>query len=190
MSHESDVSPVTSGRSHTPTGQEVRFLVIGHVLGPVGLSGDLRVQVLTDFPDRFLQLVTVHLGDNLRPYQVQGARLDRGSAVLKLAGVDDAIVAATFTDQDVQIPIADAVELPPDQYFWHQIVGLEVWTDSGRFLGPITEVLQTGSNDVYVVGQGRDEILIPAIDEVVRSIDLPSKTMTVHLLPGLEDQRP
>ncbi|MGH2457369.1 MAG: ribosome maturation factor RimM [Chloroflexota bacterium] len=190
MSHDSKDAPSTPGRGRTPTGHEVRFLVIGRILGPVGLSGEVRVQILTDFPDRFLQLHTVHLGDNLRPYQVEDARLDRGSAVLKLSGSDDATVAATFTDQDVQIPISEAVELAPDQYFWHQIVGIEVWTDTGRDLGPITEVLQTGSNDVYVVGRGADEILIPAIADVVREIDVAARRMTVHLLPGLEDQRP
>lgn len=175
-----------SRRALTPAGQEIRFLVIGRILGPVGLSGELRVQVLTDFPDRFLQLQTVNLGDNLRPYHVQRARLDRGTAVLKLAGVDDATVARALMNQDVQIPFSEAVELPPDQYFWHEIVGLDVWTDTGRYLGRVQEVLQTGSNDVYVVGQGATELLIPAIEEVVLSIDVATHRMTVHLLPGLE----
>ncbi len=187
MSDEPDQSSVTPERARTPTDHEVRFLVIGHVLGPVGLAGDVRVQVLTDFPDRFLQLHTIHVGDRLRPYRVQNARLERGSAILKLEGIDNATVASTLTDQDVQIPISEAVELAPDQYFWHQIVGLEVWTDDGRCLGPIVEVLRTGSNDVYVVGRGVNEILIPAIADVVCAIDLAAKTMTVHLLPGMED---
>jgi len=162
--------------------------VIGRILGPAGVTGDLRVQILTDFPDRFLQLHTVHLGNNLRPYQVQNARLEHGTALLKLAGVDDATVAASLSKQDVQIPISEAVVLAPDQYFWHQIVGLDVWTDEGRQLGRITEVIRTGSNDVYVVGRGANELLIPAIDEVVRQIDLPAHKMIVHLLPGLTSE--
>lgn len=190
MSGQSNSSPEKSERSFTPTGREVRFLVIGRILGPVGIAGEMRVQILTDFPDRFLQLQTVHIGDNLRPYHVVSARLDRGSAILKLAGIDDATSARSLSNQDVQIPIEEAVALPPDIYFWHQIIGLDVWTDEGRYLGKITEVLQTGSNDVYVVGQGRGEILIPAIDEVVRQIDLPARKMTVHLLPGLVDELP
>lgn len=182
-----------SGRSEralTPSGREVRFLVIGRVLGPVGTTGTVRVQILTDFPDRFLQLQKVHLGDNLRPYHVASARLERGSALLKLAGIDDANTARSLSNQDVQIPIEEAVALPPDIYFWHQIIGLDVWTDDGRYLGKITDVLQTGSNDVYVVGEGPGEILIPAIDEVVCQIDLPARKMTVHLLPGLLEEMP
>jgi len=187
VSDELEGSPEGSVRWQPPTGGQVRFLVIGRILGPVGISGEVRVQILTDFPDRFLQLQIVHVGDNLRPYRVQHARLDRGTALVKFAGIDDAVVAKSLSNQDVQIPIDEAVELPPDQYFWHEIVGLGVWTDEGRYLGEITEVLRTGSNDVYVVGQGAGEILIPAIDEVVRQIDVPARKMTVHLLPGLED---
>lgn len=190
MSSQQDPSSGHPGRSRTPTGQEVRFLVIGRILGPVGLSGDVRAQILTDFPDRFLQLPTVHVGDNLRPYRVQNARLDRGTVILKLTGIDDAAAARTLANQDLQIPIAEAVDVPADQYFWHEIVGLEVWTDDGRCLGRIREVIRTGSNDVYVVGQGAGEILIPAIGEVVREIDLADHKMIVHLLPGLEAERP
>lgn len=190
MSGHTNPSPGKSERALTPTGREVRFLVIGRILGPVGISGEMRVQILTDFPDRFLQLHTVHLGDNLRPFHVASTRLDRGSAILKLSGIDDATTARSLANQDVQIPIEEAVALPPDIYFWHQIIGLDVWTDEGRYLGKVNEVLQTGSNDVYVVGQGPGEILIPAIDEVVRQIDLPARKMIVHLLPGLVEELP
>jgi 16S rRNA processing protein RimM len=171
-----------------PIRQEVRFLVIGRILGPIGLAGEVRVQILTDFPDRFLSLHTIHVGDNLRPYAVQTVRLDRGTAILKLAGIDDATTARALANQDVQIPAREAVELPPDHYFWHQIIGLEVWTDDGRLLGRVTEILRTGSNDVYVVGEGASEVLIPAIEDVVRQVDLVNGRLIVHLLPGLEPE--
>jgi len=184
------VSSKPLNHGSTPTGQSVRFLVIGRVLGPVGVSGEVRGQILTDFPDRFLQLQTVHLGDNLRPYHVQSARLEPNTVLLKLAGIDDAVTGRALADQDIQIPIDQAVELPPDTYYWHEIVGLEVWTTTGRRLGTVSEVLRTGSNDVYVVGQGAHEMLIPAIAEVVCSIDLPNHRMTINLIPGLESQIP
>jgi len=190
VSTQPDSSSAGPKRALTPTGHEVRFLVIGRILGPVGLSGEVRAQILTDFPERFLELQTVRLGDSLRPYRVLNARLDRGTALVRFAGIDSANAAQALTGEDIQVPIDEAVSLPPDQYFWHQIIGLEVWTDDGRCLGRVTEVLQTGSNDVYVVGEGAREILIPAIDEVVKNIDLASHTMTVHLLPGLEEERP
>lgn len=187
LDHE---QPPADQRARTPAGQAVRFLVIGRILGPVGIDGDLRAQALTDFPDRFLSLTSVNVGDSLRPYHVQYAKLEHETVVLKLAGIDSADAARALAKQDLAIPISEATPLEPDQYFWHQIVGLEVWTDTGRHLGQLRQVLATGSNDVYIVGEGAQEILLPAIEEVVKKIDLTDGTMTVHLIPGLADEVP
>ena len=178
-------------RSRTPAGQAVRFLVIGRVLGSVGVEGEMRVQAVTDFPERFEQLQTVHVGDNLRPFTVKGVRLEGGvNVVLKLAGVDTADAARAMRNQELSVPIEQAVAIEPDQYFWHEIVGLQVVTDDGVDLGKIQQVIRTGSNDVYVVGTGAKEVLIPAIEDVVKQIDLPAGKMIVHLIPGLVDQIP
>jgi 16S rRNA processing protein RimM len=162
--------------------------VIGRILGAVGLTGDVRAQVLTDFPERFGMLRTVHVGDNLRPYRVEGATLDGDQVVLHLTGVNDAAAAQALRNADLQVPIAEAMPLERDQYFWHQIEGLAVWTEEGEYLGRVTEVLRTGSNDVYVVETGDRELLLPAIDEVIRDVDLARQRLTVHLLPGLRDE--
>jgi 16S rRNA processing protein RimM len=150
----------------------------------------VRAQVLTDYPERFEALRTLHVGDNLRPYGVQSVRLEGDTILLKLAGIDDLATAAALRNHDLQIPVDQAVKLPQGQYFWHQIIGLEVWSDAGHHLGNVSEVLRTGSNDVYVVGSGSNELLIPAIEDVVLNIDLPSRRILVHLLPGLTDNRP
>jgi len=163
-----------------------RFLLVGQVMGPVGLFGEIRAHLLTDFPDRFAQLIEIHVGDNLRPYGVQSARIDGESVVLKLRGVDDAKAALALRGAELAIPASRAVELPPDSYFWHQIIGLDVWTDDGRLLGKVSEVLRTGSNDVYVVGHGQRELLLPAIEDVILNVDVDRKRLLVHLLPGIE----
>jgi 16S rRNA processing protein RimM len=167
-------------------GDNARFLVVGRAIGPVGLSGDVRVDLLTDFPERFEHLAEIHVGDNLRPYAIESARLDGDSVVLKLRGVDDATAAQALRSAYLSIPIDQAVKLPPDSYYWHQIVGMEVWSDDGRSLGKISEVLRTGSNDVYVVGTGPRALLIPAIENVVLNVDVDRRRMLVHLLPGIE----
>jgi len=175
--------------SLTPSsGRGPNFLVIGRILGPVGTRGDLRAQIVTDFPERFGQLGIVHVGDNLKPYRIQLVKLEEGTVLLKLATVDDAAAATALRNADLHVPAEDAVALPPDQFFWHQIIGLEVWTDDGRRLGSVTDVLRTGSNDVYVVGRGAHELLLPAIEDVIREIDLTGGRLTVHLLPGLEEE--
>jgi 16S rRNA processing protein RimM len=172
----------------TPRLPDVRFLVVGRILGAAGLSGEVRAQILTDFPNRFQHLSAIHLGDNLRPYRVESVKLDGATVILKLAGVDDPATAQALRNADLQVPIEEAVTLEPDQYYWHQIEGLEVWTDQGVVLGRVNEVLRTGSNDVYVVRTGARELLLPAIDEVIREVDLPNRRLVVHLIPGLVDE--
>jgi len=165
--------------------------VIGRILGPVGVDGEMRVQALTDFPERFEGLSSVHVGDNLRPFDVKKVRLEGGETVLiKLDGVDTADAARAMRNFELAVPIDQAVSLEADRYYWHEIVGLEVWTDTGVDLGKVQEVLRTGSNDVYVVGMGAQEILIPAIEDVVKNIDLRAGKMIVHLIPGLIDEIP
>jgi 16S rRNA processing protein RimM len=165
---------------------QARFLVVGRVIGPVGLSGESRAQLLTDFPERFDGLERIHVGDNLRPFHIEWARVEGDFVILKLVGVDDAEAARALRGKDLSIPVEQAVELPPDSYYWHQIVGMDVWSDDGRQLGSVSEVLRTGSNDVYVVSHGGKELLIPAIEDVILQVDVARRRMLVHLLPGME----
>jgi 16S rRNA processing protein RimM len=85
----------------------------------------------------------------------------------------------------VQIPIEEAMPLGEDEYYVYQIVGLDVWTAEGEYLGRISEVLFTGANDVYVVQGEKGEILIPAIEDVVLEVDLDGGRLTVELMEGL-----
>jgi len=180
-----------SDRSRTPAGQAVRFLVIGRVLGAVGVEGEMRVQAITDFPERFENLRTIHVGDNLRPYAVRRVHLEGGDTILlKLDGVETADTARAMRNQDLSVPIEEAVPLESGQYFWHEIIGLEVLTDTGITLGKVQDVIRTGSNDVYVVGTAARDILIPAIEDVVKRIDPAAGIMVVHLIPGLVDEIP
>jgi 16S rRNA processing protein RimM len=112
-------------------------------------------------------------------------RADR-AVVLKLHGVETIEDAAKLRDALVEVPEEEAVKLPPNHYFWHQIIGLQVVTVDGAVLGKIDEILETGSNDVYVIHGPGGELLIPAIKQVVKSVDLNSGTMTVELMPELE----
>ena len=83
------------------------------------------------------------------------------------------------------VPVSEAVPLPGDSYFWHQIIGLKVRSDAGQELGEVADIMQTGSNDVYVVRKDSTELLLPAIKDVVQEIDLTGGVMTVHLMEGL-----
>jgi 16S rRNA processing protein RimM len=105
---------------------------------------------------------------------------------LKLAGVDTPEAAARLRDQTVLVEIADVVPLKKGQYYQYQLIGLKVITEAGEALGELTEILETGANDVYVVtgAEGR-EILLPATDEVIRAIEVERGEMVVRRLEGL-----
>ena len=162
-----------------------RYLVIGRVVRPWGTRGEVKVEIITDFPERFALLRKIYLGTEAVPFTVESARLHKGAAILKLEGCRDRTAAEKLRGQWVQIPIEEAMPLEEDEYYEHQIIGLAVWTAQGEYLGKVKEIIFTGSNDVYVVRGQRREVLIPAIEDVVLEIDLDQGRMVVELMEGL-----
>jgi len=164
---------------------EVRFLVIGRVVAPRGVRGELKVAVETDTPERFLRTSRVFLGEERRVYTVRAARLHQGHALLRLSGIETRDHAETWRDAYVYISLADAPPLEDGEYYHYQIKGLRVRTTEGEELGRITEVLETGANDVWVVRGRGGEVLIPALKDVVMGVDLAAGLVTVALPEGL-----
>jgi len=161
------------------------FLAIARIAAAHGVKGEVRCELITDFPERFRRTDRVYGGSERTPFAVERARLEKDSVLLKLAGVDTRADAERLRGMLLYVPEADAVPLPDDTYFWHQIIGMRVQTPDGRELGTVAEILPTGSNDVYVVrGQGR-ELLLPAIHDVVQHLDVAAGVMTVELIEGL-----
>jgi len=145
----------------------------------------VKVEIMTDFPERFALLRRVYLGPKAVPFILEGFRLHKGAAILKLGGCHDRAAAEKLRGQLVQIPIEEAMPLEQDEYYVHQILGLAVWTMEGEYLGTVDEIISLEPNDVYVVrGQGR-EILIPAIEDVVLEINLKQGRLVVKLMEGL-----
>ncbi len=159
-------------------------LIIGRVVGTFGVHGELKVQIETDFPERFETVQRVFIGD--AQFDVERGRLYKGMALLKLKGLDDPTAGEPLLHRSVDVALADAVKLEADQYYLYEIEGLQVETVEGEALGQVSEILQTGANDVYVVttpdGQ---EILLPAIAQVVKQIDVEHGRMIVQLMEGL-----
>ncbi|HID86899.1 MAG TPA: 16S rRNA processing protein RimM, partial [Anaerolineae bacterium] len=139
-----------------------RYLVIGRVLAPWGVRGEVKIKILTDWPDRFALLERVYLGEDLRPYVLERFRLQKGNAIVKLGGCESREAVERLRGQFVQIPVEEAMPLGEDEYYEYQIIGLDVWTKEGEYLGRVREVIYTGANDVYVVRDEGREVLIPA----------------------------
>jgi len=179
-----------AARSAVPNGdsgpdEDTGYLTIARVTGPHGIHGEVRCAILTDFPDRFRTTRQVFLGDRKTPRSVERWRLVRGAVILKLSDVETRADAERLQGSHLFVPLDDAVRLDADSYFWYQIIGLDVRTVDGEALGKVVDILETGSNDVYVVRSADGQVLIPAIHEVVRSIDVDAGVMTVRLLDGL-----
>jgi len=163
-----------------------RFLVIGRIGRPHGVRGEVRVEVVTDLPERFTWLKSVYVGANQpRPIAVESVRFHKSWVLLKLAGYDDRKSAATLRAKWLQVPEEEAIPLEDGEYYLFQVIGMSVYSDEDEWLGEITEVLETGANHVFVVRGERGDVLLPDTDEVVRIIDFNNNKMVVHILPGL-----
>jgi len=163
----------------------VPYLIIGRVLKPWSYRGEMKMEILTDFPQRFASLHQVFIGDDAKPFSVERAHLHGKYVLLKLKDVDSTEAADKLRDQLVQVARADAVQLPKGQHFIHELIGLRVVTTEGETLGVIEEILDTRANDVYVVRNETREILIPATEEIVKEIAVERGEMVVKLIEGL-----
>ncbi|MBI4506566.1 MAG: 16S rRNA processing protein RimM [Chloroflexi bacterium] len=168
-----------------PHSEHVPFVAVASVQGAWGLGGHVRVALLTDFPERLAAREQLYLGQSFRPVYVEEFAIHGRSAVLKLREVDSPERAAGLRGQVLYIGDDDLAPLPEGTYYWHQIIGLEVRTTDGRSIGRVVEILRTGSNDVYVVREGEREVLVPAIESVVRSIDVRAGLLVIEALPGM-----
>lgn len=163
-------------------------LTVGEIVAPFGLAGEMKVRLETDFPDRFARLKQICLrraDGGARLYEIAGTRPHKGQILLKLQGVTSIEDAEALRNRLLQIRGEDAVRLPANEFYIHDLLGCEVVTAEGRALGPLTQVLRTAANDVYIIGTGKNEILLPVIQDVVREVDLANRRILVTPTPGL-----
>ena len=160
-------------------------VLVGIVTGAWGLAGQVKVRSHSDDPDRFRAGRTVHLGG--RPARIMSCRTAGTALVIKFDLVADRTQAETMRGVAVTIPPEELEPLPSGSYYHYQIIGMEVRDEEGVRLGAITEVLSTGANDVYVVRDGKRETLVPALAEVIVSVetDPDGNSMVVRLPEGL-----
>jgi 16S rRNA processing protein RimM len=177
----------TRGLAEEPV--EPRFLVIGRVVKPHGVRGEIRVEIHTEDPDRFNLLDSVYIGlDEPEEIGIESVRYHKSWVLLKLQGYDDRDAASRLRSQWLQIPESLGLPLDDGQFYLYQILDLEVWTDDQRYLGRVTEIMETKANDVLIVQGPYGEILLPDTEEVLIDINIEEGRITVDLLPGLFDQ--
>lgn len=166
------------------------YLLLGRILRPHGVRGELKIQVATDYPERIAELETVYIAsdmnaENPRPYAVQAARLHQGYVLLTIKGIASRNDADKLRGSYVMVNVADAVPLDEDEFYLYELIGMQVVTEDGQELGAIAEVMETGANDVYIVRSDTGTILLPAHEETVIEYDFDARTVTMRLPDGL-----
>jgi len=162
---------------------DLEFIIIGRILAPWGVKGKLKVKIETDFPQRFAPGAKIYI--NRQAMTIDSAEQHRGNLVIKLDTIDSIEDAQKLRGRTIEIHHSQVHPLSEGQYYYFQLIGLEVWTTKGKLLGNITEILTTESNDIYIVRSANGETLIPAIEDVVKSIDLDKGLLVIEPIPGL-----
>ena len=167
-----------------------QLLRVGVITSPHGIRGEVKVFPTTDDPKRFKKLKKVILdtGKERLPLDVENVKFFKNMAILKFKGYDNINDIEIYKGKDLLIPREQAVKLAPNENFIVDLIGLKVVTEDGDTFGVMTDVLQTGANDVYVVelNNGK-ELLLPAIKDCILQVDIEGGKMTVHVLDGLMD---
>ena len=164
------------------------YFEIGQIVNTSGLKGILKIKTFTDDIKKFSNLKTIYIKtkSGLTEFKIEQVRYVKNMVMLKLAGIDTVEEAEKYRNLYIKILRDQEEELEAGSYYVVDILGCKVNTDANQELGKIVDVFQTGSNDVYVVKdeQGK-QILLPAIKQVIKNVDIKNKIITVHLLEGL-----
>ena len=168
---------------------EQRFQVVV-ITSTHGVRGEVKVFPTTDDPARFKKLKQVILdtGKEDMELEITGVKFFKNMVILKFKGIDDMDTANKYRQKSLYVTRENAVKLEKNEYFIADLIGLAVSSEEGEDLGFINDVLQTGANDVYVIKKtGEEDLLLPAIKDCVKEVDIEGGKMVVHVLPGLRD---
>ena len=166
------------------------LLQVGVITSTHGVRGEVQVFPTTDDPERFktLKHVLLDTGREKKPLEIQGVKFFKQFVILKFKEFDNINDVEPFRKKSLLVTREQAVPLEEDEYFIADLIGLRVITDEDKVLGELTDVLETGANDVYqVTDENGKEILLPAIKDCILSVDLEKGEMKVHILEGLLD---
>ncbi len=160
------------------------FLAVAKIYKPHGLNGEVSVGLLTDFPERLTEGKQVFIGENHIPLQIKAIRKMGKKYLISFDGNYSASSVGSFRNQIVYINDKNLPVLSDNEYYHHDLIGLQVFSIDNRKIGLLVEIICTGATDVYVIkpeNSGAKEVLIPAIKSVVKNVDIKNNKMIVKL---------
>ncbi len=167
-----------------------KYLEIGQIVNTFGIKGQVKIVPFTDDITRFDELKEIYIEkkNELKLFQIEQVNYKKNMVILKLKGIETVEEAEKLRNCYLKIDRKDAKKLPKDTYFIVDLLGLDVYTDEGKLLGKVDDIYNAGSSDIYVI---KDElgkqILLPAIKDVLKEVDLENQKIIVHLIKGLVD---
>jgi len=163
------------------------YIAIGKIIKVHGVQGYLRAIPYSGLPDRFLHLKTIYIdtGHEMRGFILEDVQVQDQTSLLRMKGIETRDAAAALLKKELWVPEEQQIDLPEDVYFIHDLIGLKVFDEEGEYLGELAEVLSNAGNDVYAVRKDGREILVPAVSEFVKEVNLQQKKMVVQLIDGM-----
>ena len=164
------------------------MLQVGVITQTHGVRGEVKVFPTTDDVNRFKKLKQVILdtGKETMPLEIQSVKFFKQFVILKFKGFDNINDIQKYKRCSLYVTREHAVALEEDEYFIADMIGMEVCTEDGNIFGTLKDVIETGANDVYVIENAEHgEVLVPAIKECIRSVDIEKGQMMIHLMDGL-----
>ncbi len=169
----------------SPVGEPL-YLSVGFLRRPHGVHGEIIMDLHTDFPERLRKGRKLFVGENHKPMTLDGIRPHGKGVLVKFKTIDTPDEAGQFRNQWVYAAMKDLPPLPEGRHYQHELLGINVVDENGNPLGVLTEIIETGANNVYVVkDDSGKEILLPNIPPVILDLDFGARRMMVHLLEGL-----
>ena len=164
----------------------MNFVKIGNVANIHGIKGEIKVYPYTDDFDNFLKYKEIYVGENKTKYTVKSSRLHKNMVLFTLDGVSDPNTAETLKTLDIFIDEKNLKKLSKNSYYVKDLIGIEVIdTLKNESIGKITDVLKYAANDVYEIEHDGNKFYIPAIKDVVKTVDILNRKMYVELMEGL-----
>ncbi len=166
------------------------LLEVGKIVNTHGLKGEVKIVPWTDSPDVFedLEYVIIHQKNQEKKLDITGIKYQKNNIIVKFSEINRIEDAEPLKNLVVLAPREMLGELPEGVYYIADLIGLGVFDEEGNMLGTVSDVFSTGSNDVYEVKrEGKKNLLLPVIDDVVKEVDLTNKKITVRLMEGLDE---
>lgn len=165
-----------------------QYFEIGQIVNHFGIKGMVKVNPFTDDISQFEEMETILVDKkgSLKEMQIEEVKYSKNQVLLKLKGIETVEEAEKYRNCYLKLPREKARKLPKNTYFIADLIGLEVYTEEGNLLGKVEDIYNTGASDIYVIKDtfGK-QILLPAIKDVIKKVDLEQEKIVVHLIDGL-----